>query len=106
MYISHTKVCILDNSNTLSAYIIMNKEEQQYLLAINNYGRIFTLSTFDDQWKPFPYVGMDLKHISAIENYIWSIGGDNQTYLLVHNLNETIRIKEEVFENEVIEKIL
>jgi len=75
--------------------------ELQYVLAINNYGKIYTLSAFDDQWKPFPHVGMDLKHISAIENYMWSIGGDNQTYLLVHNLDGAIRIKEEVYENEV-----
>lgn len=76
--------------------------ELQCVLAINNYGKIFTLSAFDDQWKPFPHVGCtDLKHISAIENYMWSIGGDNQTYLLVHNLDGAIRIKEEVYENEV-----
>lgn len=74
---------------------------EQCLLAINNYGKIFTLSTFGDQWKLFPHASMDLKHISAVDNYIWSIGGDNQTYLLVHNLWETIRIKEEVYENEV-----
>ncbi|KAL4141811.1 hypothetical protein QTP88_004372 [Uroleucon formosanum] len=74
--------------------------ELQCLLAINNYGKIFTLSAFDDQWKPFPHIGMDLKHISAIENYMWSIGGDNQTYLLVYNLDGAIRIQEEVYENE------
>lgn len=74
---------------------------EQCLLAINNYGKIFTLSTFNNQWNLFPYTNIDLKHISAIDNYIWSIGGDNQTYLLVHNLDETIRIKEEVYENEV-----
>lgn len=74
---------------------------EQCLLAINNYGKVFTLSTYADQWKPFAHVGMDLKHVSAVENYMWSIGGDNQTYLLVYNLNETIRIKEEVYENEV-----
>lgn len=74
---------------------------EQCLYCINNYGKIFTLSTFNDQWKQFPHVGMDLKHISVIEHYIWSIGGDNQTYLLVHNLNEALQVKEEVYENEV-----
>lgn len=74
---------------------------EQFLLAINNYGRIFALSTFHNQWERFPHVGMDIKHVSAIENYVWSIGGDNQTYLMVHNLNEAIRIKEELYENEV-----
>lgn len=76
----------------------MNK---QCLFCINNYGKIFTLSKLNDEWKPFPYVAMELKHISAIEHYIWSIGGDNQMYLLVYNLNEAIRIKEVVYENEV-----
>jgi len=75
--------------------------DTQRLLAVNNYGKIFTLSASNDQWQPFPHVGMDLKHVSAVENYIWSIGGDNQTYLLVYNLSETIRIKEEIYENEV-----
>ncbi|VVC27895.1 Peroxin/Ferlin domain,Beta-propeller repeat TECPR,Peroxin domain [Cinara cedri] len=74
---------------------------EQYLMAVNNYGKIFTLSTFNSQWKQFPHVGnVDIKHISAVENYVWSIGGDNQTYLLVHDLDEVIRIKEEVYENE------
>lgn len=74
---------------------------EQCLLAVNNYGRIFALSAFGDTWKRFPHVGMDIKHVSAIDNYVWSIGGDNQTYLMVHDLNEAIRIKEEVYENEV-----
>lgn len=77
---------------------------EQYLMAVNNYGKMYTLSTFNNQWKQFPHVGnVDIKHISAIENYVWSIGGDNQTYLLVHDLDEIIRIKEEVYENEVSE---
>lgn len=75
--------------------------DEQFLLAVNNYGRIFALSTFDDHWKRFPHGGMDVKHVSAIDNYVWSIGGDNQTYLMVNNMNEPIRIKEELYENEV-----
>ncbi|XP_050436287.1 tectonin beta-propeller repeat-containing protein [Adelges cooleyi] len=75
----------------------MNK---QLLFAINNYGKIFSLATSNDQWVQFPNACIDLKHISAIENFIWSIGSDNQTYLLVHNLTEAIQIKEEVYENE------
>lgn len=75
--------------------------DAQCLLAVNNYGKIFTLSASNDQWQSFPHVGVDLKHVSTVENYIWSIGGDNQTYLLVYNLSETIRIKEEIYENEV-----
>lgn len=76
---------------------------EQFLLAANNYGNVFALSTFDDKWKRFVHDDvMVLKHVSAVENYVWSIGGDNQTYLLVHGVHDgAIRVEETVYENEV-----
>lgn len=70
------------------------------LFATNNEGRIYTLSTSQSVWKEFQYLGLEFKKISAIQNFLWAIGGDRQVYVHVHGFDIPIRVKEESFENE------
>ncbi|KAJ8680209.1 hypothetical protein QAD02_015996 [Eretmocerus hayati] len=70
------------------------------LYAINNEGRVFSLSTTGSMWKEFMYLGLEFKQLSAVPHFMWAIGGDRQVYVHVHGLDVPIRIKEEAFENE------
>lgn len=70
------------------------------LFATSIEGRIHILSTGHSVWKEFPYIGLEFKKVSAIQNYMWAIGGDRQVYVHVHGLDIPIRIKEETYENE------
>lgn len=70
------------------------------LFSLNNEGRIYALSTGNSVWKGFPYLGLEFKKVSAIQNFIWAIGGDRQAYVYVFGLDIPIRIKEEAYENQ------
>ncbi|XP_011494826.1 PREDICTED: tectonin beta-propeller repeat-containing protein [Ceratosolen solmsi marchali] len=70
------------------------------LYAINNEGRVFSLSTNGTMWKEFMYLGLEFKQLSAVPHFMWAIGGDRQAYVHVHGLDIPIRIKEETYENE------
>ncbi|XP_055376755.1 tectonin beta-propeller repeat-containing protein [Condylostylus longicornis] len=70
------------------------------LYAINNEGRVYTLSTYSSAWREFQYLGFEFKKVSAIHNFMWAIGGDRQVYVHVHGLDVPIRVKEESYENE------
>ncbi|KAK9512765.1 hypothetical protein O3M35_001118 [Rhynocoris fuscipes] len=70
------------------------------LFAVNNEGRVFGLSTNGTKWREFPYLGLDFKHLSAVPNFLWAVGGDRQIYVHVHGLDIPIRVKEESYENQ------
>lgn len=71
------------------------------LFAINNEGRIYTLSTSSSMWRELQYVGQEFKKLSAVPHFLWAVGGDHQIYVYVHGLDIPIRVKEESYENEV-----
>lgn len=70
------------------------------LFATSTEGRIYALSTGHSVWKEFPYIGLEFKKLSAVQHFMWAIGGDRQVYVHVHGLDIPIRIKEESYENE------
>ncbi|XP_073983179.1 tectonin beta-propeller repeat-containing peroxin 23 isoform X1 [Rhodnius prolixus] len=70
------------------------------LFAVNNEGRVFGLSTNGTKWREFPYLGLDFKHLSAVPNFLWAVGGDRQIYVHVHGLDIPIKVKEEAYENQ------
>lgn len=72
------------------------------LFAINNEGRVHTLSTSGSMWRELPYVGQEFKKLSAVPHFLWALGGDHQVYVYVHGLDIPIRIREEAYENEVL----
>lgn len=70
------------------------------LFATNNEGRVYALSTGHSAWREFLYLGLEFKKVSAVNNFMWAIGGDRQVYVHVYGLDVPIRIKEEAYENE------
>lgn len=70
------------------------------LLAVNNEGRAYTLSTSSSAWREFLYLGLDFKKISAIPYFIWALASDRQVYVHVHSVDVPIRICETSYENE------
>ncbi|KAF2895160.1 hypothetical protein ILUMI_11013 [Ignelater luminosus] len=70
------------------------------LFAINNEGRVHTLSTSGSVWRELPYVGQEFKKLSAVPYFLWALGGDHQVYVYVHGLDIPIRVREESYENE------
>jgi len=70
------------------------------LLAINNEGRVFALSTSGGVWREFPYLGLEFKQVAAIPHMVWAVGGDRQVYVLAHGLDLPVRVREEAYENE------
>ncbi|XP_063698434.1 tectonin beta-propeller repeat-containing protein isoform X2 [Culicoides brevitarsis] len=70
------------------------------IFAINNEGRIYALPTNSSTWREFLYLGLEFKKISAVNHFMWAIGGDRQVYVHVHGIDTGIRVREEVYENE------
>lgn len=70
------------------------------LFSINHEGRIYALSTGYSVWKEFQYLGLEFKKLSAVQHFLWAIGGDRQVYVHVFGLDIPIRVKEESYENE------
>jgi tectonin beta-propeller repeat-containing protein 1 len=73
------------------------------LFGINNEGRVHTLSTTGSMWREIPYGGQEFKKLSAVPYFLWALGGDHQIYVYVHGLDIPIRVREEAYENEVIQ---
>jgi tectonin beta-propeller repeat-containing protein 1 len=71
------------------------------LFGVSNDGRVYVLSTTGSRWHELDYLGIEFKHVSAVPNCVWAVGGDRQIYLHVHGLDIPIRVKEESYENQV-----
>lgn len=71
------------------------------LFGINSEGRVYSLYTNGTKWREFPYLGVEFKRLSSVPNFLWAVGGDRQIYVHVHGFDIPIRIKEEVYENQV-----
>lgn len=71
-----------------------------FLFATNNEGRIYALSTQSTVWREFVYLGLEFKKVSAVQNFMWAIGGDRQAYVYVHGFDVPIRVREESYENQ------
>lgn len=72
------------------------------LFGVSAEGRVYVLSTCGSRWHELDYLGVEFKHVSAVPNCVWAVGGDRQIYLHVHGLDIPIRVKEESFENQVL----
>lgn len=57
-------------------------------------------------WRELPYLGVEFKRVSAHETVIWALGGDHQVYVYVYGSSVPIRVCEEAYENQVIDKAL
>lgn len=53
------------------------------------------------RWIHVLYLGLEFKQLSDVPHFMWAIGGDRQVHVHVHGLDLPIRIKEEIYENEV-----
>ena len=76
------------------------------VFAINNRGRVFSLSTDQAVWLELAYLGIEFKRVSAHETVIWALGGDHQVYVYVYGSSVPIRVCEETYENQVSEQPL
>ncbi|XP_063601090.1 tectonin beta-propeller repeat-containing protein 1-like [Penaeus indicus] len=70
------------------------------IFAINNQGRVYSLSTDQSVWRELPYLGVEFKRVSAHETVIWALGGDHQVYVYVYGSSVPIRVCEEAYENQ------
>ncbi|XP_068209881.1 tectonin beta-propeller repeat-containing protein [Palaemon carinicauda] len=70
------------------------------VFAVNNRGRVFSLSTDQAVWRELPYLGVEFKRVSAHETVIWALGGDHQVYVYVYGSSVPIRVCEEAYENQ------
>ncbi|XP_064122930.1 tectonin beta-propeller repeat-containing protein 1-like isoform X2 [Macrobrachium nipponense] len=70
------------------------------VFAVNNRGRVFSLSTDQAVWRELPYLGVEFKRVSAHETVIWALGGDHQVYVYVYGSSVPIRVCEETYENQ------
>ncbi|XP_042223768.1 tectonin beta-propeller repeat-containing protein 1-like isoform X2 [Homarus americanus] len=70
------------------------------VFAVNNRGRVFSLSTDQSHWKELVYLGVEFKRVSAHETVLWALGGDHQVYVYVYGSSVPIRVCEESYENQ------
>ena len=71
------------------------------LFAVNNLGRVFSLSTDEVCWRELDYLGIEFKRLTAHESVLWALGGDHQVYVFVYGSSVPIRVCEESYENQV-----
>ena len=71
------------------------------LFCVDILGKIYELSTSSSQWEPLAYLGVEFKRLSASENSLWAIGGDQQVYVLIYGTENPIRVMEQTYENQV-----
>lgn len=71
-----------------------------FFFATNSEGRIYALSSSSSAWRELLYLGLEFKKVSAVQNFIWAIGGDRQAYVYVHGFDIPIRMREESYENQ------
>lgn len=76
------------------------------LWSVDCQGKVFTLSTAQDQWTELDNNGLDVKKISVHEFFTWCIGGDHRIYIYVPAKDIPIRYRVVTYENEVISSVI
>ena len=73
------------------------------LFAVNSSGQVFALrSDKNHKWTPLPYLGINFKRLTATQNALWALGGDHQIYVCVFGVEIPLRVREETYENQII----
>lgn len=71
------------------------------LWAVDVHGRVYSLSTADQQWEQCRGAEMLFKRVTAAQQCCWGIACDNKIHLNVHACDLHIRFQEETYENQV-----
>uniref|UniRef100_A0A0K2T4H6 Tectonin betapropeller repeatcontaining proteinlike [Megachile rotundata] n=1 Tax=Lepeophtheirus salmonis TaxID=72036 RepID=A0A0K2T4H6_LEPSM len=71
------------------------------LFGVDTSGKVFYLGDgHSKRWEKLPYVGLDIKRVSASERSLWAIGSDHRIYVFVFETEVPIRVKETTYENQ------
>ncbi|XP_051926678.1 tectonin beta-propeller repeat-containing protein 1 [Hippocampus zosterae] len=70
------------------------------LWAVDVHGRVYSLSTADQQWEQCRDAEMLFKRVTAAQQCCWGIASDNKIYLNIHACDLHIRFQEETYENQ------
>uniref|UniRef100_H3AXP5 Tectonin beta-propeller repeat-containing protein 1 n=1 Tax=Latimeria chalumnae TaxID=7897 RepID=H3AXP5_LATCH len=71
-----------------------------HLWAVDVYGKVFTLSTAEQQWQLCKDGHLEFKRLAAVKQCCWGLAGDHQIYVYVHSSDVPIRYREETYENQ------